>query len=520
MDRLAFLLNDSQASLLVTQQKLRSKLPLQGIRSLCLDTNATEWVQADKGNLLKIALPDNCAYIMYTSGSTGHPKGVMISHRGLVNYLTWCIQAYKLEEGRGTLLHSSIGFDLTITSLFSPLIVGKSVRLLHEYASLQELGVALQTYGNLSHIKLTPSHLEGLRQLLNLGEVSSQIGTLILAGEILAQNALSDLKPNGLGPTIVNEYGPTETVVGCSFYEVGPEKNLSQFVSIGRPISNMEMYILDKNLQPIPVGCIGEIFIGGVGVARGYQRRPGLTAEKFIPHLFCTQANARLYKSGDLGRFRNDGTIDYLGRLDHQVKIRGFRIELGEIETALAQHPGVQNAIVLCREDSPSFKRLVGYVVVADPDQPTTTELLNWLKGRLPDYMLPSVVVYLSAFPLTSNGKVDRKSLPAPDSRQETEDIVIDLPKTPLEELVAMIWLDIFNMKRIGVNDNFFELGGHSLLATQVIARFRQVLDLSLPLRTIFEHPTIAELAQAIDTQLTNNMSTGQLIKGQLSHEC
>ncbi|MEX2494247.1 MAG: amino acid adenylation domain-containing protein [Nitrospirales bacterium] len=506
-DRLAYFLNDSQVSLLLTQQKFCSKFPLQGIRTLYLDTNATEWIQADKNNPLNIAVPDNSAYILYTSGSTGNPKGVMISHRGLVNYLTWCIEAYKMEEGRGTLLHSSIGFDLTITSLFSPLIVGKSVRLLDEYGGLQELGVALQTYGNFNHVKLTPSHLEGLNQLINLGEISGQIGTLILAGEALSQKALLALKPNSLGPTIVNEYGPTETVVGCSVYEVGQEKLSSQLVPIGRPISNMEMYIFDKHLQPMPVGCIGEIFIGGVGVARGYQGRPGLTADKFIPHLFCKQANARLYKSGDLGRFTNDGTIEYIGRLDHQVKIRGFRIELGEIETALAQHPGVQKAIVLCREDSPNLKRLVGYVVVADTNQPTTTEILTWLKGRLPDYMLPSEVMYLSAFPLTPNGKMDRKSLPAQDSKQEIEDMATDPPRTPLEELVAEIWLDIFKVKRISVNDNFFDLGGHSLLATRVIARLREVLELTLPLRIIFDYPTIALMAQAIDTQLTNNVS-------------
>jgi amino acid adenylation domain-containing protein len=506
-DRLAFFISDSQVALILTQQNLSSKLPLQGIQTLCLDTNSPEWGQQNKNNLLNISQPENCAYIMYTSGSTGQPKGVMVSQVGLVNYLNWCIQAYKMEEGRGSIVHSSIGFDLTLTSLFAPLLVGKSVRLLDEYGSLEALGVALQTHDNLSHVKMTPSHLEGLTQLITPENISGNISTLILAGEALFAKTLSGWKPNPPRLKIFNEYGPTETVVGCCVHEISREHSHSTPISIGRPISNMQMYILDRNLQLVPVGVIGEIYIGGIGLARGYNGQPGLTAEKFIPHSLSTESNGRLYKTGDLGRFTGDGTIDYLGRLDHQVKIRGFRIELGEIESALVQHPSVHNAVVLCREDTPDFKRLVAYVVVSNENTPTTTELMTWLKRTLPNHMLPSTIAYVSAFPLTPNGKVDRKALPTQNSAQQTGDMAADSPRPPLEEVVTEIWRDILKVERIGVQENFFELGGHSLLATQIIARLRQVLELPLPLRTIFDHPTIAQLAQAIDTQLTNNNS-------------
>ena len=409
-----------------------------------------------------------------------------------------------MEEGTETIVHSSIGFDLTITSLFLPLLAGGRIRLLAESAGLEEIVTAIRSPSDFNLLKITPSHLEGINHLLIPAEVSGRIRTLILGGEALFGKTLAVWNRHAPEPKIINEYGPTETVVGCCVYEVPKGNSLSGPVPIGRPISNMQMYLLDGNLQLVPIGAPGGVFIGGAGLARGYQGRPDLTAEKFIPHPYSKEANARLYKTGDLARYQPDGTIDYLGRLDHQVKIRGFRIELGEIEAALVHHPAVQDAVVLCREDSHGTKQLVGYMVATETGRPATTDLLAWLKRTLPDYMLPSVFVFLESLPLTLNGKVDRKALLVTGPAHRIRATAYVQPRTPLEELLAEIWRHLLKVDQISVHDNFFAVGGHSLLATKVIARLRHALELDIPLRTLFEHPTLAQLARAVDLQLAN----------------
>ncbi|MCA9420481.1 MAG: amino acid adenylation domain-containing protein [Nitrospira sp.] len=506
-DRLAYMLDHSRVSLLLTQQHDCAHPPTEGIQIICLDTNGSVISRESGINPRSSVVPDNPAYIIYTSGSTGRPKGVVITHRGLVNYLAWFTSTYPVGEGLETLVHSSIGFDLTVTSLFAPLLAGGSVRLIDESAGLEEIVAALRLYGSFGLLKMTPSHLEGINQLLQPQDILERIGTLFLGGETLVAQTLAGWNSYGKWPKIVNEYGPTETVVGCCAYEVSQGNSFSGSIPIGRPISNMQIYLLDQYLQPRPIGIPAEVHIGGVGLARGYHKRPDLTAEQFIPHPLSKEPNARLYKTGDLARYRPDGTIEYGGRLDHQVKIRGFRIELGEIETVLGQHPDVLQAVVLCREDFPGTKQLVGYIVPRETQNPSTDDLLILLRRRLPEYMVPSIFVFLEALPLTHNGKVNRMALPPPDQTPQVRAAAYVAPRTPLEAAVGEIWCDLLKEDDISVHDNFFSLGGHSLLATQVVARLRHLLEMDLPLRTLFEHPTVAELAREIDCKLTKTFA-------------
>jgi acyl carrier protein len=301
------------------------------------------------------------------------------------------------------------------------------------------------------------------------------------------------------GVRLVNEYGPTETVVGCIAQEIPQDRELSGSVPIGRPIANTRIYLLDKQGEPAPVGMVGEIYIGGEGVARGYLNRPELTATRFVPHPFATTSGARLYRTGDLGRYRADGNIEYLGRMDHQVKIRGFRIELGEIEAVLVEHPIVRDVVVLVREDTPhdipNDKRIVAYVVLNGECATPADELRRVIKEKLPNFMIPSAFVVLEAMPLTPNGKIDRKALPIPDHARPAIEEAFTAPRTPIEEMIAAIWSQTLKLEKIGIHDNFFILGGHSLLATQVVHRVRDTFNVALPLRLFFETPTVADLA-------------------------
>ncbi|HEY0605953.1 MAG TPA: non-ribosomal peptide synthetase, partial [Herpetosiphonaceae bacterium] len=455
--------------------------------------------------------PENLAYIIYTSGSTGRPKGAMIPHGGLVNYLSWCAQAYNITEGNGTPVHSPIGFDLTVTSLFAPLITGQRVMLLPEDQGLDNLGAALAPDAALSLVKLTPAHVDLLNTMLPANTLAGRANALIIGGEALRAETVDAWRAFAPDTRLINEYGPTETVVGCCVYEVPPTGEVNSVIPIGRPIANTQLYILDRHLNPVPVGVPGELYIGGDGVGRGYLNRPELTAEKFIADPFSATPGARLYKTGDLARSFADGTIDFLGRIDHQVKVRGFRIELGEIEGVLSEHPAVGEVVVVAREDTPGDTRLVAYVV--ENREPRTenlgddtdgsrflvlgSALREFLAQRLPEYMVPSAFVVLDALPLTENGKVDRRALPAPETRIDLSASFV-APRTPLEEIVAQMWSEVLNVERIGVNDNFFDLGGHSLLATQLIAQVRDTFQVDLPLRSVFGAPTVASFSAEI----------------------
>lgn len=350
-----------------------------------------------------------------------------------------------------------------------------------------------------SLVKITPAHLELLNQLLPPKEAAGQTRALIIGGEALSGKSLSFWRTYAPETRMINEYGPTETVVGCCVYEVPDQTPLSGSVPIGRPIANTQIYLLNQYLQPVPVGVTGELYIGGDGLARGYLNRPELTAEKFIPNPFSNEPGARLYKTGDLARYLPDGNIEFLGRIDYQIKIRGFRIELGEIEAVLTQHPSVRETVVLAREDSPGDKRLVAYIVPAPGQNPTSSELRRFLKEKLPEYMVPSAFVMLEKMPLTPNGKVDRQALPAPETSRSGLETAYIAPSTPTEEVLARIWAQVLGLEQIGISDNFFELGGHSLQAMQLISKISVAMNKKISVRLLFLHPTIAELANALE---------------------
>ncbi len=498
VERLAFMLEDTRTSVLLTQQHLRDRLPENDIRVICLDSDWEIISNSPQENLPSRVMPDNLAYVIYTSGSTGKPKGVMIPHQGLMNYLTWCSKSYPVSEGRGSVMHSPIGFDLTITSLFPPLLAGKAVVLLSESEGADEIAELLSPDRDFSLLKITPAHLDVLRQCINDNPIAGSVRALVIGGEALYSESLMLWRAKAPTTRLINEYGPTETVVGCCTYEVQPDTESSGLIPIGRPIANTRIYLLDPDLNLVASGATGEIFIAGEGLARGYLNRPDLTASSFISDPLGQEHGARLYKTGDLAHHLSDGSLVFLGRNDRQVKVRGYRIELGEIEDALSQHPAVQHCAVVVREDVPGDKRLTAYVVAAAEPAISAEDLRAYLTG-LPEYMVPGIFVRLDALPLTPNGKLDHRALPVPSQLRPEVLKPFVAPKTEVEQTLAAIWSQVLKIENIGVDDHFFELGGHSLTATQVIARMRKAFQIELPLRTIFDSPTVAKLSTIVE---------------------
>jgi amino acid adenylation domain-containing protein/non-ribosomal peptide synthase protein (TIGR01720 family)/FkbM family methyltransferase len=499
-ERLAFMLADAQVAVLLTQQRLLTRLPDHSAHVVCLDSDWAQIALHSPANLDSGVGPAHLAYVIYTSGSTGTPKGTLITHGGLSNYLRWCLAAYPVEAGQGSLVHSPLAFDATITALFSPLLVGRTVRLLPETSDLEDIGAAFRQAHDLSLVKITPVHLMLLGQQLSAADVSAMTRALVVGGENLTAEQIAFWQEHAPHTRIFNEYGPTETVVGCVVYEVMAAWQGTGSVPIGRAIPNMRAYALDRHLQPVPIGIPGELYLGGAGVARGYLRRPDLTAEKFLPDPFGDQPGARLYRTGDLVRYLPDGNLEFLGRLDDQVKIRGYRIELGEIEAWLSRHPALQEVVVVVREERPGERRLVAYGVAdARNGIPTATELRSFLTEQLPEYMIPSAFVMLAALPLTPNGKVDRQALPRPEPSRPEVATGFVAPRTPPEAILGDIWQEVLGVGQVGVHDNFFELGGDSILCMQVIAKANQV-GLALTPKQLFQYPTVAGLAAVAGT--------------------
>ncbi|MBD2540823.1 non-ribosomal peptide synthetase [Coleofasciculus sp. FACHB-SPT36] len=496
-ERLSFMLSDAQMPVLLTQQHLIEKLPHHTAKVICLDAEWDCIAQESIASPAREVNADNLAYVIYTSGSTGKPKGTLIPHRGLVNYLSWCSQAYAIEAGKGAPVHSSLSFDMTITGLFSPLLVGNRVILLSEAQGIEALSIALRQGGDFSLIKITPAQLDLLRHQLAPEEVAGRTKAFIIGGENLLAQSTAFWQKFAPDTVLVNEYGPTETVVGCCIYQVPLGKHQSGSIPIGRPIANTQLYILDRHLQPVPIGVIGELHIGGAGVARGYLNRPELTAAKFIPNPFRDEPNARMYKTGDLARYRADGTIEYLGRCDRQIKLRGFRIELEEIESVLAQHPQIRDMVVLIREDEGNSK-LVAYVVPKSAAVPTVSELRSYLQQKLPEYSIPSAFVTLESLPLTPNGKVDRQGLPSPGVARPNLDDAFVAPRTPAEQVLAEVWREVLKLEQVGIHDNFFALGGDSIRSIQVRSLV-QNRGLNFSLQQLFQYQTISELAPHLE---------------------
>ncbi|MGP0067609.1 MAG: amino acid adenylation domain-containing protein [Isosphaeraceae bacterium] len=499
-ERLGFMLSDARPSVLLTEQELLERLPASSAQVVCLDRDWATIADEPDGNLPGGAGLHNLAYVIYTSGSTGRPKGAMIHHLGLANYLGWCTRAYAVHEGQGAPVHSSISFDLTITALLAPLVAGLRVDLLDEDLGVEQLGEALRHSRDYSLVKITPAHLRWLGDQLNPRDAGGRTRAFVIGGEALTPEHVAFWRRHAPETVLINEYGPTETVVGCCVYRVPRDQPISGSIPIGRPIANTRLYVLNEDLEPVPVGVAGELYIGGVGVARGYLRRPALTAERFIPDPFALEPGRRLYRTGDLARWRSDGNLEYLGRVDRQVKVRGFRIEPAEIEEALVRHPSVREAVVVTCEHGPDDRRLAAYVTLAEGrTAPDDAELRRFLRSWLTEPMIPSAFMVLQSFPLTPNGKIDREALPDTRSGPTRPDASFVAPRGPVEEEVASAWKAVLRLERVSVHDNFFDLGGHSLLATQVVSRLRNAAGVEIPLRALFDAPTVAGLAERVE---------------------
>ena len=488
--RLEWILADTAAALVVTTRSGRDALPGSYAGDVvCVDGDRAGVPAGPTHDPEPVSTSDNLLYIMYTSGSTGRPKGVMVSHRGVVNYLWWAVTGYGLAGERGAPMLGSIAFDLSVPNFWLPLIGGRCVTLLAADRGLEALAETLRRPGDFSLLKITPGHLDALRGLLGPGSVHS-VRTFVVGADEVRPETVSGWRAVAPGARIINEYGPTETVVGCSTYTVNDDFDPSVSVSIGKPIANLRMYVLDSGRHPTPVGVAGELYIGGAGVARGYLHRPGLTAERFVPDPFGRPGD-RLYRTGDLARYRADGDFEFLGRTDFQVKIRGYRVELGEVEARLGLHPQVTEAVAAAVTDKSGHKRLVGYVVVADRTAPPApAELRAFLAQALPEYAVPSAFVVLDAMPLTPAGKVDRTALPEPGAQVHG----FVEATTPAEKRLADLWAEILGVPLVGVHDNFFDLGGDSILAIRVVSGARAEGLLLRP-QDLFRYPTIAGLA-------------------------
>ncbi|MBW4635047.1 MAG: amino acid adenylation domain-containing protein [Iphinoe sp. HA4291-MV1] len=525
-ERLAFMLEDTQATILLTQQNLVASLPKHRAKVICLDADWEIIAQESADNPTGAVIPVNLAYIIYTSGSTGQPKGVMIPHKGIVNRLVSGTIRYQLTSNDRVLQKTSFSFDVSVWEMFGALLSGSRLVMArpggHQDPSYLVKVMAQQ---QITLVDFVPAMLQLVLEQPGL-EGCISLRYVTCGGEALPLEVRDRFFALLSSVELHNCYGPSEVSIDATYWVCDRH---SSIISIGRPIANQQVYILDEHLQPVPVGVPGELYVGGAGLARGYLNRPDLTAEKFIPHPFSDERGAYLYKTGDLALYLPDGNIEFLGRLDDQVKVRGFRLELGEIEVILRRHPSVEDVAVVVQDDTSndaSCKRLLAYLVPKQRHQqiefwPSVGEypyhqqfsvksLRTYLSSYLPDYMIPGTFVTLPQMPRTPNGKLDYRALPAPDIASFEQTGTYVPPTTGLEEALAMIWSEILQLERVGIHDNFFELGGHSLLAIQVISRIRDLFRVELPLHSLFEAATVAKLSQIL---IARETKPGQMEK-------
>ena len=500
-ERLAFMLEDAQCATLLTNERVRASLPDTGVKVLSLDSDWSRVAHDSSENPETRVSAENLAYVIYTSGSTGWPKGVAMTHGALGNLISWQI-ANSFAPAR-TLQFASLSFDVSFQELFSTWCSGGTLLLVSD--ELRRDAAAMLRFLIASQVEriFVPfvylQHLAEACADASDGPLPVHLREIITAGEQLEITPqISELFRRLKDCTLHNHYGPSETHVVTAHALSGAVNDWPKLPPIGRPIANTQIYVLDQSRQPAPIGVSGELCIGGANVSRGYLNRPELTAEKFVPDPFSREPGARIYCTGDLARYLNEGAVEFLGRIDSQVKIRGFRVELGEIETTLAAHPLVREAVVVVPDEA-NDRRLVAYIV-AGPERPETLalDLRGWLKTKLPDYMVPADFIFLDALPLAPSGKINRRALPAVGTNQSETVRQYEAPRTQVEQKLAKIWAAVLRRDRVGIWDNFFELGGHSLLATQLISRVRSAFKVELPLRYLFECPVVAELAAAI----------------------
>jgi amino acid adenylation domain-containing protein len=495
-NRLALMVEDAQPPVILTQKALLARLPAHEVPTICLDSEWHRIAAEPDSNLGAQSTRNDAAYIIYTSGSTGKPKGVVNVHEAIVNRLQWMQDAYRLTSADRVLQKTPYSFDVSVWEFFWPLVTGASLVMARPGGHRDpEYLAQLIAHEKITTLHFVPSMLRLFLESANLPKHST-IRQVFCSGEELGADlqrmffAASDAELHNL-------YGPTEAAVDVTYWACRRDDQRS-FVPIGRPIANTQIYILDHNLSPVPIGVSGELHIGGIGLARGYLNRPELTAERFIPDVVGKRNGARLYKTGDLSRYLPSGEIQYLGRIDHQVKIRGFRIELGEIGAVLAKHPGIKQCVVTAREDRPGEKTLVAYFEAQGIEAPETNDLRTYLKKELPEYMLPATFVRMDRLPLSPNGKVDTKALPAPEQRIGEGKEAFLAPRDSVEQVLTQLWAKVLKVNRVGLNDNFFELGGHSLLAVRIIVEIESIYGRRLPLATLLQAPTVGALAEVL----------------------
>ena len=501
-ERLSYMLADSGVEVLLTQESLVESLPSHTAQIVSLDTDWGAIAQYSQKNLDVGVSSDNLAYVIYTSGSTGQPKGVLVEHKNVVRLFAATQSWYHFNANDVWTNFHSIAFDFSVWEIWGALLYGGRLVIVPYWISRDpKIFYDLLCSENVTVLNQTPSAFCQLISVEQSDNTQPQLSLrlVIFGGEALE---LQSLKPwferhGDESPQLVNMYGITETTVHVTYRPLTIKDLNSSISVIGCPIPDLQIYILDDNLQPVPIGVKGQMYVGGYGLARGYLNRQQLTTERFISNPFNDQLKGRLYQTGDLACYLLNGDIEYLGRIDDQVKVRGFRVELGEVEAVLNKHPQLSQAVVTVQGNAANEKRLIGYVVTKQSETVTTEQLRSFLLQKLPDYMIPSAFVTLESLPLTPNQKVDRRALPTPDFEPSRSDDYV-VPRNPTEEIIANIFASVLKLEQVGIYNNFFELGGHSLLATQVVSRLRSSFQVEVPLRTLFEAATVAELAQAI----------------------
>ncbi|AUX29428.1 MULTISPECIES: non-ribosomal peptide synthetase/type I polyketide synthase [Sorangium] len=502
-ERLAFMLEDSGATVLITDERLHGALPAPSCSRVLLEAAQAQGGRESAENPRCHVAPSDLAYVIYTSGSTGRPKGVAIEHRSAVAFLHWVQQVFSPDELAGVLASTSLCFDLSIFEVFGALSAGGTVIVARDAMELP----SLPGRDAVTLINTVPS---AMAELLRMGALPPSARTVNLAGETLDSALAQRVHAVPTVERLYNLYGPTEATTYATISLVGRGSRLPP--SIGRPIANTRVYVLDARLEPVPVGVYGELYVGGAGLSRGYLGRPELSAERFVRDPFSPTPGARMYRTGDVARFRPTGELELSGRLDHQIKLRGYRIELGEIEAALRRHPAVRDAVAMARHDDGGDRRLVAYVVAREGEATSIAMLRDHLRRLLPEPMVPSAFAWIEALPLTPSGKVDRNALPAPSrTRPEEGDFVA--PRTPPEELLAGLFADVLGRDRVSVLDSFFELGGHSLSATQLLSRLRASFAVELPLRALFETPTVSGLCERVESARRSGAPLGPPIE-------
>jgi amino acid adenylation domain-containing protein/thioester reductase-like protein len=510
-DRIAFMIEDSELPILLTEQAQLTNLPQTSARTIVLEDDRAAIESQSPAQVISDVDADNVAYTIYTSGSTGKPKGVQVLHGGVVNFLESMLLAPGLTADDTLLAVTTISFDIAVLELFLPLSIGAKIELVSREVATDGVRLAqVMAASGTTFMQATPATW---RLLLATGWQGDRQLKILSGGEAMARNLADRLLE--CCASLWNMYGPTETTIWSAVYQVEPS---TEAVSIGYPIANTQIYTIDERckrqgdaLKQAAAGQPGEIYIGGDGLARGYLNRVEMTAQRFIPDPFSTKPGARLYKTGDLGRIMPDGKIQFIGRADNQVKIRGHRIELGDIEAAIVQYPAIKEAAVITREDNVGEKQLVAYLI-ADNCQNLQSQLRGFLKAKLPEYMVPAVFVMMEQFPLTPNGKVDRRALPDPSQDRPELNVELVEPTTDTERGLAQIWSQMLGISPIGIHDNFFDLGGHSLFVAQMMTRVEETFAVKLPLIELFAAPTVAGLAQSID-----NARDPQTLEGKIN---